>query len=92
MKTDPSHHARKRRTSKIADEQQQQIKIYGKEKLQMPVLALGADHSLGMAVLTQVQHYATHVSGGVIANSGHWIPEEHPQALVDQLLAFFHKK
>lgn len=70
----------------------EQIKSYGKEKLQMPVLALGADHSLGMAVFTQVQNYATNVTGGVITNSGHWIPEEHPQALVDQLLAFFQKK
>jgi pimeloyl-ACP methyl ester carboxylesterase len=70
----------------------EQIKIYGKKKLQMPVLALGADHSLGEAVFTQVHNYATNVTGGVIANSGHWIPEEHPQALVDQLLTFFQKK
>lgn len=70
----------------------EQIKIYGKEKLQMPVLALGADHSLGTAVETQVAHYATNVTGGVIAGSGHWIPEEQPQAFVAQLLAFLNKK
>jgi pimeloyl-ACP methyl ester carboxylesterase len=70
----------------------EQIKVYGKEKLQMPVLALGADHSLDKAVLTQVQNYATNATGGVIANSGHWIPEEQPRVLVDQLLAFFNKK
>ncbi|GHO96447.1 dehalogenase [Reticulibacter mediterranei] len=70
----------------------EQVKSYGKKKLQMPVLALGADHSLDTAVLTQVQNYATNVTGGVIANSGHWIPEEHPQELVNQLLAFFNKK
>jgi pimeloyl-ACP methyl ester carboxylesterase len=70
----------------------EQIKVYGKKKLQMPVLALGADHSLDKAVSTQVQNYATNVTGGVIANSGHWIPEEHPQELVNQLLAFFNKQ
>ncbi|GHO63202.1 dehalogenase [Ktedonobacter sp. SOSP1-52] len=70
----------------------EQIKIYGKKKLRMPVLALGADHSLGAAVGTQVTSYATNVTGGVVTGSGHWIPEEQPQAFVDQLLAFLSKK
>ena len=58
----------------------------------MPVLALGADHSLGTAVETQVAHDATNVTGGVVAGSGHWIPEEQPQAFVAQLLTFLNKK
>ena len=44
-----------------------------KTKLTMPVLAIGADHSLGAAEDTQVRQYATHVTGMVIKNSGHWI-------------------
>jgi pimeloyl-ACP methyl ester carboxylesterase len=56
------------------------------------VLALGADHSLGAAVGTQVVRYATNVTEGVITGSGHWIPEEQPQTLVDKLFAFISKK
>jgi pimeloyl-ACP methyl ester carboxylesterase len=32
---------------------------------------------------------ATNVRGGVIERCGHWIPEEHPEYLTEQLLAFF---
>ncbi|MEU8660724.1 alpha/beta fold hydrolase [Actinoplanes philippinensis] len=56
--------------------------------LPMPVLAIGADHSLGAVVETQVRQYATDVTGAVIAGSGHWIYEEHPQEMTDRLLSF----
>jgi pimeloyl-ACP methyl ester carboxylesterase len=59
------------------------------EKLSMPVLAMGADHSLGAKVGQQVQQYATHVRSVVITNSGHWLPEEHPQEVVQYLTSFF---
>jgi pimeloyl-ACP methyl ester carboxylesterase len=59
------------------------------KKLSMPVLAMGADHSLGAGVGKQVEQYATHVSSVVIANSGHWLPEEHPQEVVQYLTSFF---
>jgi pimeloyl-ACP methyl ester carboxylesterase len=32
---------------------------------------------------------ATDVRGGVVADSGHWIPEEQPDFVVDQLFKFF---
>ncbi|MEH0422974.1 alpha/beta fold hydrolase [Streptomyces sp. B21-083] len=63
-------------------------KINGRTKLTMPVLAIGARHSLGRAVPDQVRKYATHVTGKVIENSGHWIWEEQPTELTDTLLAF----
>jgi pimeloyl-ACP methyl ester carboxylesterase len=69
----------------------EQMKVYGKKKLLMPVLALGAEQSLGAVVSTQVAQYATNVTGGVITDSGHWIPEEKPQELVDGLLTFLSK-
>jgi pimeloyl-ACP methyl ester carboxylesterase len=47
-------------------------------KLTMPVLAVGAQYSLGDFVPTQVRNYATNVTGMVIKNSGHWIYEEPP--------------
>ena len=59
-------------------------------KLAMPVLAIGADHSLGAAEATQVPQYATHVTGMVIKNSSHWIYEEHPAQMTQILLNFLH--
>jgi pimeloyl-ACP methyl ester carboxylesterase len=32
--------------------------------------------------------YATHVTGMVIKNSGHWIYEEHPAQMTQSLLNF----
>jgi hypothetical protein len=32
---------------------------------------------------------ATNVSGSVVPDSGHWIPEERPSFLTEQLFAFF---
>ena len=57
-------------------------------KLTMPVLAIGASGSLGGSVETQVDQYATNVTGKVIAQSGHWIYEEHPQQMTKVLLTF----
>ncbi|HEY7279292.1 MAG TPA: hypothetical protein VH594_25210 [Trebonia sp.] len=59
-------------------------------KLAMPVLAIGADHSLGAAEATQVHQYATHVTGMVIKSSGHWIYEEHSAQMTQILLNFLH--
>ncbi|MGB3483452.1 MAG: alpha/beta hydrolase [Mycobacterium sp.] len=56
--------------------------------LAMPVLAIGADGSLGEFVPEQVKKYASDVTGKVIANSGHWIYEEHPDETVQILLDF----
>ncbi|KAA9376483.1 alpha/beta hydrolase [Microbispora cellulosiformans] len=59
-----------------------------KHKLPMPVLALGADHSLGRFVPDQVREYAENVQGKVVADSGHWIFEEHPAEMTRVLLQF----
>ncbi|MEV4630778.1 alpha/beta hydrolase [Micromonospora sp. NPDC049523] len=56
--------------------------------LPMPVLAIGASNSLGSKIETQVEGYATNVTGAVIENSGHWIYEEHPEEMTERLLAF----
>ena len=36
-----------------------------------------------------MRRMASDVRGGVIENCGHWMPEERPAALLQQLLAFF---
>ncbi|GIE76890.1 dehalogenase [Actinoplanes philippinensis] len=59
-----------------------------KTKLPMPVLAIGADGSLGGNIEGQVRQYAVNVKGAVIAGSGHWIYEEHPDEMTGILLSF----
>ncbi|MFE4964862.1 alpha/beta fold hydrolase [Streptomyces sp. NPDC056660] len=61
---------------------------FQKKPLTMPVLAIGADGSLGSSVAKQVRHYATHVTPAVVPDSGHWIYEEHPEEMTDMLLHF----
>ncbi|MER6187074.1 alpha/beta hydrolase [Streptomyces sp. NPDC001652] len=62
--------------------------VYRQTKLTMPVLAIGADGSLGAQVARQVRRYATNVTGVVVPESGHWIYEEHPEELTRTLLGF----
>jgi pimeloyl-ACP methyl ester carboxylesterase len=61
---------------------------FQKTPLRMPVLAIGASGSLGAFQEDQAKRYVTNVTGAVIANSGHWIYEEHPQQLTTLLLDF----
>jgi len=63
-------------------------KGYEQKKLPMPVLALGGDHGAKDTVFKQMQGLATHVQGGVLANCGHWMPEEQPNTLTTQMLTF----
>jgi hypothetical protein len=39
--------------------------------------------------LNSIQALATNVHGGIVPFSGHWIPEEQPDFVVDQLFKFF---
>jgi pimeloyl-ACP methyl ester carboxylesterase len=69
---------------------------YSKIKLTMPVLGLGGGYTPAFggnvtmpSVVYGMKILAQNVSGIVVPNSGHWIPEEQPQFLVDELLKFF---
>ena len=59
-----------------------------KEKLAMPVLAIGADKSFGTAMADALRFVAGDVTGHVIANSGHWLMEEQPAATVAAITGF----
>ncbi len=59
-----------------------------KRKLEMPILAIGGDHSLGSNVEVLMQDFASNIRGSVIKDCGHWIAEEQPEELTRQLLAF----
>jgi pimeloyl-ACP methyl ester carboxylesterase len=69
---------------------------YSKTKLTMPVLALGGEYipTLGGKIAMPTVIYgmkilAQNVTGIIVPNSGHFIPEEQPQFLAEQLLKFF---
>jgi pimeloyl-ACP methyl ester carboxylesterase len=64
---------------------------YSKVKLPMPVLFLGGECSFGTAGLDSMRLLATDVRGSLVPNSAHWIPEERPDYLVDQLYKFFER-
>ncbi len=61
---------------------------YKTAKLTMPVLAIGADGSMGDFVAANAREYAADVTGVVVENSGHWIYEEYPEKLTKILLDF----
>ena len=69
---------------------------YSKTNLTMPVLAIGAGYSpiLGgnvtmPAVIYGMKQLTQNVTGVVVPNSGHWIPEERPVFLGKLLNNFF---
>jgi pimeloyl-ACP methyl ester carboxylesterase len=69
---------------------------YSKTKLTMPVLAVGAgyipafggDVTINYA-LYGMQKLAQNVTGIKVPNSGHWIPEERPDFVINMLNNFF---
>jgi pimeloyl-ACP methyl ester carboxylesterase len=62
-------------------------------KLNMPVLWYGGSSGCGrgMGAIESWRRVATDVRGGIAENCGHWIPEQRPQWVVEQLLAFFRR-
>jgi len=57
-------------------------------KLKLPILALGGDGGSAPNILSAMLPLGEDVRGGVIPNSGHYIPEEQPEALAVELVAF----
>ncbi len=68
---------------------QQNRALAAKEKLAMPVLALGADQGSIADMASPLRAYAEDVRGAVMAHCGHFIPEEQPEAAAQELAAFF---
>lgn len=58
-------------------------------KLKIPVLALGGQNGAGAYMVPGWQQLAENVSGGIIPKSGHWIADEQPDLLNQQLISFF---
>ena len=60
-------------------------------KLTMPVLAVGGEKSSGKDMVRILSFVASHVEGGIVPNSGHWIMEENPQATIKLVTDFLAK-
>ncbi|MUG91668.1 alpha/beta fold hydrolase [Scytonema sp. UIC 10036] len=58
-------------------------------KIEIPVLALGGEKSMGDRVKAMLQSVASNVRGGMVEHCGHFIPDERPDYLVDRLFTFF---
>ncbi len=62
---------------------------FSQTKLTMPVLGLGGEFASGPFMADIVEAVADNPQVGIIAGSGHWITEEQPEALLQELTAFF---
>ena len=67
---------------------QQNRELSTKAKLQMPVLALGSDQGSIADMASPLRAFAEDVHGAVILNCGHFLPEEQPAAVTEELIAF----
>ena len=63
-------------------------KFLGQGKLAMPVLAIGGEKSFGQGFANEIEFAASNVRGISIANSGHWLMEEQPDATMTAILSF----
>jgi quercetin dioxygenase-like cupin family protein len=57
-------------------------------RLQMPILAIGGDHSLGTTMAFVARFAADNVRALVIPDAGHWLMEEQPTATIDAIASF----
>ncbi|MCC9181803.1 MULTISPECIES: alpha/beta fold hydrolase [Mycolicibacterium] len=66
----------------------EQNKPLQQQQLSVPVLALGGDVGSAPDLYSRMKPLGRDVRGGVIANSGHYIPEEQPEELARQIRDF----
>jgi len=57
-------------------------------KLDMPVLAIGGEKSLGQVLAQQMKLVASDVTVVVLKNTGHWVLEENPKETTEALVKF----
>lgn len=63
-------------------------KAVGRGRLQMPVLAIGGDHSLGSTMAYIMRFAADNVREVVVKDSAHWLMEEQPKATIAAIVNF----
>ncbi|NPV23808.1 alpha/beta fold hydrolase [Bradyrhizobium aeschynomenes] len=75
------------RAAVVSADQNRELKAKG--KLKPPVLAVGADQGSIVDMAAPLREVAEHVDGITIGSCGHYIPEEQPAVLAEELMAFF---
>ena len=73
------------------------VLIFGAKKIPELARSFGKDKSefekaLGNFAASSLQSLATNVTGVTVPLSGHWVPEERPDFVIDQLYKFFGNK
>ena len=58
-------------------------------KLTMPVLTIEGDKAMGGALQAQAKLVATNVTSVVLMDTGHWLMEQRPAEIKEQLRKFF---
>jgi pimeloyl-ACP methyl ester carboxylesterase len=58
-------------------------------RIDLPVLAVGGDRSLGARVAENLSHLASNVQSAVVENCAHYVPEEQPAKAAELILRFF---
>lgn len=74
---------------RAVEEDMRQNQMLIADKIKVPVLALGGDVGSAPDICERMQPLGIRVSGGQIKDCGHYIPEEQPEQLASELLAFF---
>lgn len=67
---------------------QQNKEFLARGKLEMPILAIGAEDSFGGMIVDQWRDYAVNVDGRLLKDSGHFVTEEKPQEVTAMLQSF----
>jgi pimeloyl-ACP methyl ester carboxylesterase len=62
---------------------------FAKNKLPMPLLAMGSDHFAGSFLAAHSKLVATDVHEAIIKDSGHWVVQEQTAQVQKALLDFF---
>lgn len=75
------------RSAALSASQNRELSVRG--RLNPPLLAVGSDQGSIVDMAAPLREFAQHVEGITIAACGHYIPEEQPAVLAEQLDAFF---
>jgi pimeloyl-ACP methyl ester carboxylesterase len=62
--------------------------LLSKNRLNMPVLVIGGEKSMGDLLVRQMKVVAVDVTSTILKGSGHWVLEEKPKETFDALLKF----
>jgi pimeloyl-ACP methyl ester carboxylesterase len=74
---------------RAVEDDMRQNRLLAANKVKVPVLALGGEVGSAPNICELLRPLCTSISGGQIKDCGHYIPEEQPERLASELLAFF---